>query len=99
MLFMIFNRINAMKWKRGEETAPLHRPAHFSDFRCDFVCQEVTAKSRFCALRVFEFNNTGTLNRVLTNAEQAGSKLRDHMIGVRDQRIRISSFACGHEGA
>src|SRR2546422_10910921 len=51
------------------------------------------AQSWFCALRVLELDNRRVLYRLLPNPEHSRRHLRNHMITIRNNSIRITTLA------
>src|SRR5947199_6504637 len=50
------------------------------------------AQSRFCALSVLELDNRRVLYRLLPNPEHPRRHLRNHMITIRNNSIRITTL-------
>src|SRR5207249_4331897 len=50
------------------------------------------AQSRFCALSVLELDNRRVLYRLLPNPEHTRRNLRNHMIPIRNNSIRITTL-------
>src|SRR5437879_10264424 len=57
----------------------------------------MTPKTRFCALSVLELDNRRVLYRLLPDPEHPRRHLRNHMITIRDNLIRIPALASRHE--
>src|SRR5437667_6173048 len=52
----------------------------------------MSAETRFCALSVLEFDNRRVLYRLLPNPEHPRRHLRNHMITIRNNSIRITTL-------
>src|SRR2546422_7853895 len=50
------------------------------------------AEPRFCALRVLELDNRRVLYRLLPNPKHTRRHLRNHMIPIRNNSIRITTL-------
>src|SRR2546428_8156550 len=53
----------------------------------------MTAKPWLRTLSILELDNRRVLNGLLTDPEHAGRDLRDHIVFVRDELVRIAAFA------
>ena len=58
----------------------------------------MSPQTRFCPLGVLELNDPDTLDGLFSDAEKPGGHLRDHMVVIRFQFVRISPFPCTAEG-
>src|SRR6266540_7073727 len=52
----------------------------------------MSAETRFCALRVLELDNRRVLYRLLPNPKHTRRHLRNHMITIRNNSIRITTL-------
>src|SRR5712664_2913715 len=52
----------------------------------------MSAETRFCALRVLELDNWRVLYRLLPDPEHPRRHLRNHMITIRNNSIRIPTL-------
>ena len=93
VLLMVLDGINAVKWKRREQTDPRHRLAHGGYCRSGFVAEQVTAQSGLSSLRILKLDDRRILNRLLSDAEHAGSNLSDDVICIRNKHFWVSPFA------
>src|SRR5712664_4947872 len=57
----------------------------------------MSAQSWFCALSVLELDNRRVLYRLLPNPEHPRRNLRNHMIPIRNNSIRITPLTSRHE--
>src|SRR5712664_1002477 len=57
----------------------------------------MSAETRFCALRVLELDNWRVLYRLLPDPEHTRRHLRNHMITIRNNSIRIPTLTSRHE--
>ena len=89
MFLVILYRIDAVERKRREKTRALHRLAHCRNPRSVLLSEQVSAQSRLRALGIFELDQTRAQNGFLAHPEEARCNLRDDVIGVRNQFIRI----------
>src|SRR5207249_1265229 len=53
----------------------------------------MTAKPWLRTLSILELDNRRVLNGLLADPEHAGCDLRDHIVFVRDELVRIAAFA------
>src|SRR5712664_2105178 len=58
----------------------------------------MSAETRFCALRVLELDNWRVLYRLLPDPEHPRRHLRNHIITIRNNSIRITTLTSRHEG-
>ena len=97
VLFVIFDRIHAVEGKRREKRRAHHRLAQGRDAGRVLVAQQVTAQAGLCALGIFELHDPRPLNGFLAHAEQPGGYLGDHVVGIRDEPLRIAALARASE--
>src|SRR5713101_5748803 len=57
----------------------------------------MSAETRFCALSVLELDNWRVLYRLLPDPEHPRRHLRNHMIPIRNNSIRITALTSRHE--
>src|SRR5205807_7769498 len=65
---------------------------HLRNLRRHLVSQQMPAETRFRALSVLELDNRRVLYRLLPDPEHPRRHLRDHMITIRNNSVRISTL-------
>ena len=95
---MVFDGIDAVERKGGEQGYPDDGLAHLGDGLCIFISQQVSSQARFGALGVFEFHNRNALDGFFPDAKKACGDLCDHMIVVRPHPFHETALARAREG-
>ena len=93
MLFVVFDAVNAVEGERAEQRVSGDGAPHAGDSRGVLVAQQMPAEAGFGALRIFEFHDPHALDGILAHAEKAGGDLRDHVVVIRLEPVRIPSLA------
>src|SRR5207302_53828 len=92
MLLVILHRIDTMKRKRRVKTSKHRGLPHLRNLRRHLVSQQMPAETRLRALSILELDNRRVLYRLLPNPEHPRRHLRNHMIPIRNNSIRITTL-------
>ncbi|SVK54175.1 Uncharacterised protein [Acinetobacter baumannii] len=99
-LRQIFDRIDVVVRRRGDQRHARHRVTQSGDVRGDFVARQLAAFARLGALRHFNLDHVGVHQVGRRDAEAAGGHLFDarHFVGAVARRI-FAAFAGVGEAA